>query len=346
MRRFIQPTDDASIYSRHPDRQTGLDEILEIGKTDDGRHIVRSLLNFNIAPLISTIPLDVPLGEVEFDLVLTNAFSTKLERDQTIEVHPVSGTFWTEGSGYFYQDIVPSSDGVTWRYSSQGELWDASGSIYSPTPVASASAGWPIADWSINVTELITEWVSGSVENYGLVLKFPDSDEVTDLLISSSLNQGNVKVFSRNSHTIHRPVLVAKWDDSFYTASLPEVDLDQAFITPRNLRPSYKRGELVRVNLTARNRYPAKSFQTMFSAFTGTYRLPENSYFSIVDMAANKVIIPFDEYSKVSTTESGSYIEFSTEAMYVLRSYKVLFKLVEDDREVVLDNRYFFRIDR
>lgn len=345
MRRFVQPVADSSIYEEFPTRQTGLDEILEIGKTRDGRRVARSLIKFDTSQILDKIPEDVDLSSVRFDLVLSNAYTTKLRRNQKLLAHPIT-TEWSEGSGYYYQDIVESLDGATWISSVGADQWNEEGGDYEESISGSAVAKSPIPDWTIDVTDIITEWTSGSIENNGILLKFPDDDEVT-FSETEKLNEGNIRVFSRNTHTIHSPQLVIKWEDSINTGSLEDPDFDQLMITPRNLKRTYHRGEVATIRLSARNRYPTKTFATKFSQFDGIMALPEDSYFSIIDVAANKIIIPFDEYSKISTDDTGSWFTFSTEAMHVLRHYKIVFKIRPPNGNIItVDDNHRFRVSR
>lgn len=339
MRKYFEPIADASLYEEFPIRQTGLDEILEVGKTANGTKSVRAILKFDIPTVLAAIPSNIALEDVEFDLVLSTALASKLDREQTILVHSILED-WAEGAEYFYQTAIQVDSGVTWTYRDTGSLWTTSGSTYDTGSAVSASSEWPIRDYSVNVSDIIKIPLSASVDTFGLLVKFDDIDE------SDNTVNGNIKFFSRNSHTIHVPYLIAKWDDASYTGSLSLVDMTQPMITPKNLQSMYKKDENVQIELTVRNKYPQKTFATMFSAFTGTLRPPETTYFSVVDITANKVIIPFDDYSKVSTTPSGSVINFTTQAMFPNRMYKLMFKLVDGDNEVIVDNNYRFGISK
>jgi hypothetical protein len=339
MIRFFEPLEDTSIYEQFPGRQTGLDEILEIGKNDRGNRSIRSLLKFDIDSILSSVP-----GDAKFELVLRNAYTTKLRRDQEILAHPVTES-WTEGSGYFYQDMKPSEDGATWESRQQGDVWGFPGGTFNENVEGSAVPSWPIPDWRIDISNVIDYWTAQP--NEGLILKFPPLDE------EDSSNMGNVRVFSKNSHTIHVPVLMVSWDDSEYdiipdgsTDPIDIVNMDNILITPRNLKMHYKRGETVRINLSVRNRFPIKQFNQSFSGSAGTAALPQEAYFSVIDTAANKAVIPFGDSSKISTNVGGSWFTFTTEAMFILRNYKIIFKVIHDGQEVILDDNREFRIIR
>ena len=115
MRNFFFPIKDASIYSELPTRTTGLDEILEVGKTIDGINSIRSLIDFDFPTISSSVALGLIPPNACYDIKLFVANATKIQRNQQIKIHPVSQS-WEEGSGYLYQDIVEevvSASGAT-----------------------------------------------------------------------------------------------------------------------------------------------------------------------------------------------------------------------------------------
>lgn len=348
MRYFYLPTQDANIYEQYPWKNTGLDEILEVGKSLTTNTRIRSLLQFDIASVSSSMSNGtIPLNS-EFDLRLFCARADNLKNSQLLEVHVVSQS-WVEGSGYFYQNVnvpyvttsTPSSgfvetDGTTWKTRETGSNWFVTG---SPIVGPSTSASLEFKDISINVTPLVRSLVSGTYENNGLLLKFPDSDEF------DNKNVGSIKFFSRNSHTVHLPTLIAKWDDQRYiTGSMSASSVD-VVVTPRTLKSKYKIGELARVELSVREQYPRKTFNTVYTAFAGDQRLPVTSYYSIVDQQSNTVIIPFDDCSKISCDGTTSYIRFKIDAMYAGRYYKLLIKVIGSDYVNVIDTGHVFKVE-
>src|ERR1019366_4980998 len=131
MRNFFFPLQDASIYSELPTRTTGLDEILEVGKTDDGMNIIRSLIDFDFFAISSSVATGGIPSNAEYDIKLFVANATKIARNQIVQFFPLSQS-WSEGSGYFYQDIMEEVDGVSWQFRSSGSAWAVSGAAYFP----------------------------------------------------------------------------------------------------------------------------------------------------------------------------------------------------------------------
>jgi hypothetical protein len=219
-----------------------------------------------------------------------------------------------------------------------GELTGSAGNIIVYNS-ASIETSEPIIDLAFGITPFIKSWISGSIPNYGLVAKFSDDTE------ANHNNFGLLKFFSRNTHTVFSPVVVAKWDDSVYqTGSWTSASSDALTVFPVNLRPEYKQGEVVRVDIVARELYPMKTFTTQFEAWKNRY-LPITSYYSIVDVQSQEVIIPFDEYSKISVDGDGNYIMFAVDKMFPRRYYKLMFKVIfPDGHRYIFDEHYNFTV--
>lgn len=322
MRLFLYPSRDATIYSEYPSRNSGLDEILEVGKTLHGAEKARALLAFDLSEVSASIADGTIPADVHFDLELRVARASDLKAQQSVHVGAVSQS-WDEGTGYYYQENTQEDDGVTWSQPGSGSEWTAGSGVVGE--YVSASVAQPIEDMTFDVTTLVTEWLSGSAENHGFLVKYPDADE------ENIRNFGILRFFSKDTHTVYRPTLVAKWDDqTFSTGSLSPVPASGLTVAMSTLRPAYRVGEVARVDVTARERYPTKTFDTVFTNYAGSYYLPETSYYRVVDEQSGVEIIPFDEYSKISTSPSGSYFTFRVENMHPRRYYRVEIKVVHD----------------
>jgi hypothetical protein len=337
MRLFSFPTQDASIYEAFPTRNTGLDEILEVGKTDDGIHRVRSLVQFDIATISASLANGTIPASAQFDFNLNIASAESLQLGQILSVSPVSQS-WTEGSGYFYQEAIQAFDGVSWRYSRSGSAWAASGSDVIAGSVSVALAN-PLTDLTLDITSYVRAWVSGTVPNNGMEIQFVSSSE------SRPDNWGNIKFFSKDTHTIYRPTLVTKWNDQTrVTGSLTPTPTTDLLVIPSTLKPTYRPNDVARVNVAARKRYPVKSFSTQFTQYNGLNYLPATSYFSIVDDLSGKVIIPFDDASRLSCDSEGNYFVFHVQNMYPQRYYRVIIKVDHDGVTDTFDDGFLFTV--
>ena len=352
MRRFFFPNQDASIYQSLPNRQAGLDEILEIGKNgfDSGiSGAVRALVQFDMNAVSASLG-SIISPSASFDIKLFLARADRLKLNQQVLMYPVSSS-WVEGSGYFYQESFQATDGATWLDRGPGvsglsgsftaSLWINSGSDFYADASASASTQTtlPIADLTFDTTNIVRLWLSGTIPNNGIVIKYPDADEI------DASNYGALSVFARNTHTVYSPVLIAKWDDSTYnTGSWISASSDALTVFPANLRPTYKQGELTRIDLVVREQYPLKTFSNQFVAWQNHY-LPPTSYYSVVDTQSQEVVIPFDDNSKISVDTNSTFIRFVVEKMYPRRYYKLMFKVMFDNGyQYIFDDGYTFTV--
>jgi hypothetical protein len=343
MRTFLPTSQDATIYERYPTLNTGLDEIIEVGK------IIKSLDGPNQYASGSTrmlIQFDIPSLQQyptssQYYLNLRIANATNVNRYQVLEVYPVSQS-WVEGSGYFYQDVQNVEDGVTWIDRSTTTAWETSGSDYTTTISASYTfSKVPIEDVKIDVTNLIEPVVSGSNTTpwNGLILKFPAADEL------DSTNIGNIKFFSGNTHTIFAPKLeIVQVDQTFTTGSLKRVPNGNVTIVPKNIKETYTLGEIDKVYLVVREPYPDRKFDST-SRYRNVYYLPSESYYRVRDQVADMVLYEFDQYSAINCDSSGSYILLDTSGLEVNRYYTLDLKVKSNGLVFFPEFNYTFKVD-
>jgi hypothetical protein len=256
MRKFLTPTKDATLYQRYPTNNSGLDEILEVGKVKKPEDIdtaysssaARSVLYFDLTDS-GSIPTTA-----SYFLNLKIANATTVRMGQELLVYNISSS-WTEGSGYFYQDIVNENDGATWQQSSQFVSWSNAGGDITTVSQSVLLDDYPMQDLHIDVTSL----VSSSHPWYGLLVKFPDTSEY------DSNNAGNIKFFSKQTHTVHCPTLEIAWDDTTrvtgsFTAIPNTVDIT---VVSRNPKEKYIKGSIEKIQLVTRDKYPSFNFDTV-----------------------------------------------------------------------------------
>jgi len=345
MRKFITSSKDTTLYQAYSTNNAGLDEILEIGKTVNTASVIipstyatasaRSLLYFEL-PTTSSVS-----ANANYFLNLRLAKASDVTRNQKILVYQVSRS-WDEGSGYFYQDLENAQDGATWKQCQAGVSWSLAGGDFltGSTSASATLSEYPLGDLRIDVTNIFRPLVSQSLQNtfYGIALQFPLADE------TSSRNEGNIKVFSSQTHTIHAPTLEIAWDDQSYaTGSLNKMPSMNAKIVCSDLREYYNYGDVARVSLTVRDQYPLKSFDSTLR-YRNKYYLPTSSYYSIVDTQANITVVPFDDYSKVHSDSSGAYIDLDTSMLYKGRFYKLKFKIQSGSYTRTIDTDTLFRV--
>jgi len=345
-RKFFTPIADATLFESLPNRNTGFDEILEVGKTADGQERIRSLLKFDATAISNAISAGVLDPGATFFLKLRIANAARFQQGQRMEVARVSASVsysWEEGTGYFAQDLKNPQDGASWTARTSTQDW----------PSGSEGADWETAgkapvifdfkpeDPRIDISGIVRDFVSASYNN-GIMLKFPLADE------SSSLSRGIIKFFSRQTHTIHQPVLEAVWNSQVIDVK-PESGLNsvpedfEIFIS--NVRSTIASGSHARIRIGVRPLNPIKTFHDTFR-YGNKYYLPSGSWYSIIDAGTGDAVIPFDEGSRLNADGTGSYFDLSTENMYINRSYKVLLRVERPWGRQTYDTNQTFRVVR
>ncbi len=339
MRKILTPTKDTSIYQAFPTNNAGFDEILEIGKVIDSdigtifpstyvSASARALLYFEL-PTTESVNLN---ANYYLNLRLANA--SNIMKNQNILVYPVSRS-WDEGSGFFYQNVKNVNDGATWERCNSSVSWSLAGGDILATPTSSFQlTSYPLQDLRIDVTNILRPIVSQSLQNtfYGLMVAFPTNDEI------DSNNIGNLKVFSAQTHTVHLPTLEIAWNAQVFSTGslLPIPSTLDIKVVANNVQDKYSRNDVTRVDFTVRDPYPVRSFNSTLR-YKNKYYLPTSSYYSITDVQANTVIVPFDEFSKINCDANGAYIILDTAPLYRGRFYSITIKIVSGSLTKTID---------
>jgi len=364
-RKFVTPVYDASIYEEFQERNTGFDEIIEIGKSVDGTKAIRGLILFDEEEFSN-----IPWSSAEFYLNLRVARGNNFQGSQMINFYEVSQS-WQEGTGYYVQDFTNPEDGVSWKYrfnlgntdvsesyiggvtqsyTASADVWGSAfdpkyggvtGSVgYTGSGFIDAwGFGWKPADVRLDVTELVRDWISGSRVNNGMLVKLADSEEQNENV------KANVKFFSRQTHTIFPPTLEAVWNSQTIATSgsgLFEAPAEcELFVT--NMRRSFVTGSTYRIRFGARPTIPIKTFDDTFR-YGNKYFLPSGSYIGVVDVATSAYVVPFDTGSLISADTTSSYYDLKIENMYLNRTYKLQVMVSKPWGPEVIDTNQNFKV--
>ena len=347
---FVTASKDASIYLQQPTQNTGLDEVLEVSKVYYGslKDTARSLIKFDIGGLSSSVDNgSVTMSSAE--LLLRECESSEIPLDYTIEVYPVSES-WDMGLGTRFDDI--STDGVTWNYRASGSNWligsastestgsfDGKGGMWFTGSEGSQSFSYESSDLNVNVLSAVDSFISGTLPHNGFIIKHTKTFE------DDTNDYGQLKFFSKETHTIHQPKIRVGWDDSeFNTGSLSAVTLTEDIkINTKRLKKSYKVGTTPKIEVHGRELYPARTFSNTF-AYNDVNYLPTSSYYQISDLNSNDIIIPFGDYSKISCNASGNYFKLNLTNFEINRDYKIEFKIERSGTVEYFDDDITFEV--
>ena len=322
----------------------GKDEILEIGSYPDINNIGRSnriLIQFKSEDITSAITA-INGASYATNLKLYLAEAGEIPESFDLFAHNVTSS-WVNGLGK-REDNPVNTSGVSWRY--RGELeneWATLGGDYDTDIIASQSFDLSSNyDINMDIKSLVDAQAPiGGKVNAGILLKFSGSLE------NSTTSSINLRYFSSDTNTIFPPYLEFKWDDSSYdSGSLSLLSTDIATITIKNAKEKYADSDSIRFRLSARPKYPTRSFTTS-SIYLTEYRLPENSYWGVKDEFSEEMIIDFDSnYTKISADSNSSYFDLRMNALQPERYYRLLVKTTLDGSTIVLDNNNIFKVTR
>jgi len=344
MHYLIYPTKDATLYkdTSRVSQNTGLDELLEVQKYVDGEnttHISRALLKFDTTDIsASLVSGDITNPSYYLNLRLVDA--TELPIDYTIYAYPVSES-WDMGQGT-YSDSPIDTVGVSWKYRdslSTGTAWASTGSEYYTDNSGSELFSYREADVRMDITSIVEGWMSGSL-NEGIVIKHSDAYE------NDVNSYGRLQFFSKETNTIYSPTLETVWDDHiFSTGSIEALTGLNKIISLTNMQRTYKMNSRVQLRVRGRIEFPEKSFTVTNPYLVNNY-LPETTYYSIIDVEHNNVIIPFDSGTQLSLDSSGNYFNLWMDSFQPERFYTVQFKVVDSGTETYYNSNQIFKVVR
>ena len=377
MFRIFYAESDATVYEGLDTTNTGLDEILEVGKRygTDGETLQKSraLVKFNMSEITDVVSkYAINVNSCKFILQLYTSTAKNLPAEYTLEAKMVAQP-WINGTGYLASNPI-ISNGVqwatpytSWSLDSQSDsLWisssqqidlgtsgirvsgsGAGGSwLYSTGSTSFSSSyaySYQTTDLSLDVSGLILKWISGSnsqsIANNGFILKFSDADELNDAVT------GYIDFFSKETHTIYVPKLTMYWNDTTYSSSLSAVDLESYTVFTK-LKSEYRDTEIIKLRVYARDKYPQKSPTNLFPT-QNIKRLPANTFYTILDAATDETIIPYDDiYTKVSCDNTSNYIYIDMNGFMPERYYRLQFKIKDGFTEQYVDDDVYFKVVR
>lgn len=330
MRIILTASADTTLYERYPTNNSGMDEILEVGKlirpedleiayTASSAH---ALINFNISNSASFSQ------NASYFLNLKIANAANLPYSEQLTIKKVSGS-WSEGSSYFVNQLQNVSDGATWKQKMSDVSWSIYGGEYYSEPSQSIILNdYPLQDLRIDVSSILQPIISQSLPWNGFLISLVSSSE------ADKYNKSNIKFFSRQTHTIHAPTLEVVWNDAtFITGSLkPIPNTYDIEVVTKNPKETYVRGSKERIRFVVRDKYPRKNFDATLR-YKNVYYLPTSSYFSIVDKQANTPVLPIDQFAKLSCDATGSYFVLDTSTLYKNRYYTVNLEIDNGDSD-------------
>jgi hypothetical protein len=360
----IFPEKDATLYSEYPSMNSGIDEIIEATTAQSiagDPTVSRFVVKFNQSEILDVIN-NKATGSLAAYLKVFVAKVEGLGQETSLYCYPVSGS-WQNGTGK-YLDSPATENGVSWNFrtSSGSGAWSTSFGVTGATASYSASnpggGNWYTSsaymqsasyqyrsdfDIVINTTNAVLAWYSGSIINDGFLIKQDTAAEFS----TDEAKRVQFKYFSVDTNTIYPPQLEFRWNDFVYnTGSSTQTIIDTADLVatlPNNTGTFYS-GSIQRFRVNTRPQFPPRVFTTS-SFYTTNYYLPTSSFWSIVDLDTNEVVIDFDStYTKISADSDSSYFDVYMNGLEPERYYQILIKTIIDGTTKILDDKYYFKV--
>jgi len=363
----IFPEKDTFIFTEAPTGNAGKDEIVEIGGytdiTGEGE-TSRILIQYSNSEIKDVITNKIAGGvySASLHLYLADAYAVPVNYD--LYAYPVYGT-WDNGVGKF-GDTPVNTTGASWQYKSAGQAgaWTTVGFVANTTGSYKSGSTAGGGNWytgsngvnleftqshalnstndvDINVTKAIQLFDAGTISNNGFILKLPDNLEYNT---TASIR---LKYFGADTNTIYPPFLELKWDDSTYnTGSLSILSNSISTINLTNNKGSYPDIGKQRFRLSARPKYPVRSFTTS-SIYLTNYALPSASYWGLRDENTEEMVVDFNtQFTKISCDSNGAFFDVYMDGLQPERYYRILIKTVLDQSTTVVDNQNIFKVVR
>ena len=372
------PTQDTTIYSRYPSRNTGLDSIIE-ASVDKDAELSRYLVQFSQNEINTLIDTTISSSygtsgsfeNIEADLKSYISNIKNLNTDTTLEIFPLSDT-WNMGTGHF-NDSPQTENGCSWVYRSYSGSnawltsgWPANitgsyndtiggGSWYTgsnlnlnitPTQVYNYSSN---KDLKVNVTGILKTWYSQSKEltsdgfdNNGFIIKQSNEDEIGGLYKNAQLN-----FYSIDTNTIYPPELQLKWEDCIFntgSSSTPIISTSELTVSLDNNPGEFRRDSIHKFKINCRPQFPTRVYQTS-SIYLNQHYLPLSSSYAVKDLSTNEFVIDFDDnYTRISADNTSSYFNLYMKGLEPERYYQILLKVPIDNQVLILDDNYYFKV--
>ena len=174
MFKIIYPSNDATLYEGKPTYNTGIDEILEVGKhltvaVTSSHSLSRTLLKFDMADVNSALTkYTKTVNDCKFMLQLYTTHTKNLPASFTVDANVV-GQDWTNGTGFFNSSTA-IIDGCSWNQPGSGSI------------------SWISSSQNINMPTGSTLYVSGSGKGFdGINGKANDASGVNHGTVAGGL---------------------------------------------------------------------------------------------------------------------------------------------------------------
>lgn len=136
----------------------------------------------------------------------------------------------------------------------------------------------------------------------------------------------------------------------FTSSVLNSLDTARPFtVTLSHVQPTYKAGDIVKLNVFARKQYPLKGFTktTQQEQYLVPEYLPTSSYYALKDNETGEILMNFDNYTQIGCMyPEGNYFLIDTTSLPQERYYRVLIRVDDGQSVYTIDTGKAFKVTR
>lgn len=137
---------------------------------------------------------------------------------------------------------------------------------------------------------------------------------------------------------------------AFTSSVLTALDVERPFsINLQNLQPTYKSGDIIKLNVFGRKKHPLKDFGilTQQVQYLVPEYLPPTTYYALKDNQTDEIVVNFDSYTRVSCEyPGGNYFLIDTTGLPQERYFRVLIRVEDGTLIDTIDTGKIFKITR
>ncbi len=186
--------------------------LFKISSSLGGIEKSRLLVQFDVNDISSSIVNgSIPSnGTSKYYMKLFNVIhDDSIPSNYSLDVFPISQS-WDEGDGYDLE-LFSHKDTVNWEKAKDNVFWSSSGGSYVSTLSSSYYVENNVLDdIELDITDITNNWISGTLNNFGLLIKFNDEVEAdsNDYFVKKFISKDSI--FDKNK----TPCIEVRWDDS------------------------------------------------------------------------------------------------------------------------------------
>ena len=123
----------------------------------------------------------------------------------------------------------------------------------------------------------------------------------------------------------------------------------QFSINLQNLQPVYRSGDIIKIFVFGRKKFPHKSFgrSSQQEQYTIPEILPRTSFYAIKDNQTGEIVVPADNYTQISCEHpGGNYFYLDTTGLPQERYYRILIQVSDENNTYTIDTGKIFKIVR